>query len=117
MMISDDLYKYGKILFGNRFLGVFPLDGLPRSLTIPSYFILNTDTGNLPGKHWLAVAYTRRGEINAFDSYGWWYPQALVSYLKKYGRLILNSERLQKPYETNCGIYAMRWLIQKKNEA
>lgn len=116
-MNSDDLMKIGKILIGKNFIGVFPLDKLPQNLTLPSFFIVNTHTANLPGEHWLAVAYIKRGTIHAFDSFGMEYPPALVHYLKRYGRMILNNRTLQSPLEDTCGMYVIRWLQQKKKES
>lgn len=115
-MNSYDLMKMGKILLGTNFIGVFPLDKLPQNLTIPSYFIVNTHTANLPGQHWLAVAFIKWGSIHAFDSFGLEYPPALVHFLKRYGRMVLNNKTLQSPFEKTCGMYAIRWLLQKKNE-
>ena len=47
----------------NRFLGVFAINLLP---FVPRYlrpcgFIVNTDSANLPGQHWIAVVLTTDG--------------------------------------------------------
>lgn len=52
-----------------HFLGVFPADGLPSCLPDTCYFILNTDTSDKPGQHWVAGARIK-GVSYYFDSYG-----------------------------------------------
>ena len=109
-MNSDELRILGKRLFGKPFLGVFPLDILPKNLRVPSYFIVNTHTINLPGEHWLAVAYQKKGEIDVFDSFGHYYPPSLIKHLKRYGRLNLNRKRIQHPLTNTCGQHCIKWL-------
>lgn len=41
--------------FDPTFIGVFSLDTIPHVNEIISGFIVNTDTANLPGQHWIAV--------------------------------------------------------------
>ena len=51
--------------------GVFARDQLPTNIeNYPYGFIVNTDTGNLPGRHWLAFYYTSEDISEFFDSYG-----------------------------------------------
>ena len=109
-MNSDQLYVLGKRLIGRNFIGVFPLNAFPKVLKIPSYFIINTHTINLPGEHWLAVAYQQRGEIHAFDSFGQFYPFSLVRHLKRYGRLKMNKKMIQHPLTNTCGLHCIKWL-------
>ena len=46
---SDNVTKHA-------FLGIFSMDKLPHYLPhLPILFIVNTDSANLPGKHWKAV--------------------------------------------------------------
>ena len=109
-MNSDQLDVMGRRLIGKNFLGVFPLNALPKQLKVPSYFIVNTHTINLPGEHWLAVAYQNRGVVDVFDSFGYYYPIPLIRYLKPYGRLNLSRKRIQHPFSTACGLHSITWL-------
>ena len=53
------------------FLGVFPSDLLPHSITQPSTVIVNTDTHTQTGSHWLAIRLEPRASTAFyFDSYG-----------------------------------------------
>ena len=55
-------FELQKILFSdsitrNYFIGVYSRDQLPIIKDYPSCFILNTDTSDKPGEHWLAIYY------------------------------------------------------------
>lgn len=52
------------------FKGVFARDELPRDLTFPTCFIINTQKRSQEGAHWLAFFYNKNGFCNFFDSYG-----------------------------------------------
>ena len=55
----------------HSFLGVFPSDMLPRSITRPSTVIVNADGHTQTGSHWLAIRLeTRSSTAFYFDSYG-----------------------------------------------
>lgn len=55
-----------------HFIGVYPRDLLPTSSTLrycrPLTLIINTDTSNLDGRHWVAVYIDRSGYGEYFDS-------------------------------------------------
>jgi len=58
-------HPYSKKLF----LNVFPRDELPTSIqSYPCSLIINTDTVNLRGKHWVAVYINRNRVAEYFDS-------------------------------------------------
>lgn len=105
---------------GAHFLGVFPLNRLPK-LTERNKFcclIVNTDTSNLPGKHWLAVfltfnRYRRRGEV--FDSYGRPPPFLLQKWLNKTVRIpwTFNKRLVQGPLTTLCGAFCVYFLDKR----
>ena len=57
-MDTHDVEKISKKYIPN-FVGVFPLNKLPQALRAPANLIVNTDTHNLPGEHWLAVSYQK----------------------------------------------------------
>lgn len=89
------------------FLGVFPLDKLP---TIPddgAMFIVNTDTSNLRGQHWIAVK-----ENQVFDPLGSYYPTALVKHMYQfYDVLDINYESYQNPMDDfSCGYFCLYFL-------
>jgi len=116
LMHAFDLLKMANDLEIPNFIGVFPLDKLPKSLRAPSNFIVNTHTNNLPGEHWLAISY--RGRSNGcyvFDSFGRYYPNMLRTYLHKHcsssGDVHYNSIQFQDYWERTCGHFCIAWLI------
>jgi hypothetical protein len=98
------------------FKGVFPLDKIPfsRTMKAPANFIINTQTSNLPGEHWLAVSYQEGGLVFAFDSFGIYYPRILRAYLESLRRsrkVHYNTVQYQEIHERTCGQYCIAWLI------
>ena len=111
-MYSNDIVKAAKQLNLENFIGVFPLNRLPNSLkpyAKPLCFIVNTDTMNLPGQHWIAVSYSKCGIAYAFDPLGMFYPHVLTSYLtKRARRVIFNHVTYQDPSQRTCGQHCLR---------
>ena len=95
---SIQLYKAGKSLFGSKFIGVFPKDRIPPK---EGYMIVNLDTHDMPGSHWIALA-----DDWVYDSFGRPTQQILGWKAKdtKY-----DAEQL--PKETNCGARVLAWLM------
>lgn len=88
------------------YLGVFPLNKLPENLDDDSTFIVNTDTDNLPGRHWIAV----RGN-KVFEPTGLYYPSRLTKHLYKYfDALELNYDSYQNPFDSSCGLYCLYFI-------
>ena len=115
-MDSDQINFLGKRMIVD-FLGAFPLDRLPPSSCLTKNncgFIVNTQTHNLPGEHWLAV-YIGEKSIHAFDPLGIYYPSQLVAYLQQgYKRIYYNNVRYQDPKSHLCGLYCLVWLTNRK---
>lgn len=119
-MYTREVKKLGDRYVPN-FIGVFPLDRLPRKFKLKTSvnFILNTHTHNLPGEHWLAVSFQKsKMTLYAFDPFGHKYPQILKSYLTKVKQLarlpanvVYNKIQYQELHEKSCGLYCIAWLI------
>lgn len=52
------------------FVGTFPCDQIPNITRRPATIIVNTDTSEKPGEHWIAIHLKRNGKGRYFDSYG-----------------------------------------------
>lgn len=101
---------------GQHCLGVFPLDQPPREIPKRrSYcFIVNTDPGHLPGKHWIAVHVSANGYAEVFDSFARLPPLLLQKWLIKYcKRWVHNSRFVQGPLTTLCGAYVLFFLSKR----
>jgi len=90
------------------FLGVFPSDMLPRSITQPSTAIVNADTHTQSGSHWLAIRLEPRfSTLFYIDSYG--LPphiHAIETFLRRNCTVLdYNSIELQGPLSMVCGEY------------
>ena len=90
------------------FLGVFPSDLLPHSVTQPCTVIVNTDAHTHSGSHWLAIRIEpRSSEAFYFDSYGL-SPNIhdIQSFLRR-NCIVLNynTVQLQGPMSIVCGKY------------
>lgn len=116
-MYSDQLVKFARLLKIKNFIGVFPLNRLPLSLSTlpkPFSFIVNTDTSNLPGQHWLAIHFAENGIVQVFDPLATVYPATLTHYLarQKARRIIFNRVMYQHPSMKTCGHHCLRWLYK-----
>ena len=65
---SDQLYKIGKYLFDDIFIGVFASDKIPR-LKINQCCILNTDDSKHDRTHWCCLYRYKDGHHYFYDSY------------------------------------------------
>jgi hypothetical protein len=90
------------------FLGAFPSDLLPHSITVPSTIIVNTDNNTQPGTHWLAIRLEPRSSTAFyFDYYGLApdIPDHQSFLRRNYTVLNYNTVQLQGPLTTVCGKY------------
>lgn len=110
-MFTDEIDEYGK-KFIPHFKGVYPLDKFPSHICIPSALIVNTDTHNLRGQHWIAISYENGGIVFAFDPLGIYYPRYLMEKLHRlpHQHVIYNTIMYQHPLETTCGLYCLAFL-------
>ena len=109
---TEQLHVLGKkVLPQKSFLGVFARDQLPPYLPMKNAaFIVNTDTSNLPGQHWLACI-VRNGEGFVFDPLGYSVPLMLVEWMTDNTRQWSSNLREIQPYLSNmCGYFCLHFL-------
>ena len=92
-------------------------------LTIQSYpcfIIVNIDSNDLPGSHWLALGlFKDRFEIVdplGFTIFNWQrVPCGLLNFCHRFsvGRKIFVSKRVQAPESTLCGFYCMYYILYR----
>jgi hypothetical protein len=90
------------------FIGVFPSDLSPHSITRPGTVIVNTDAHTQTGSHWLAIRQESRfSEAFYFDSYGLSpFVPVIQSFLRRNPTVLnYNQVQLQGPTSTVCGQY------------
>lgn len=111
--ITDNLLldKIGKLLFGFKWAGVFAKDHFA-DVPITNFYqyaIVNTDTSNLGGEHWIPVAFDFQ-HMYSSDSFGRDVNKLLLPHtkIKKYTNADRDPE--QKKQQTNCGARSLAWL-------
>jgi hypothetical protein len=92
-----------------EFRGVYSMDKVPDYLLNGGY-VINTQSANLPGEHWLAVHVTS-DLIQVFDPLGMYYPSTLVTKLERMQQPVrYNDVMYQNPLTFLCGNYCVDWL-------
>ena len=98
------------------FLGVFSINKLPRQVpSIPSdiKFVVNLDSDNLPGTHWIAII-RLNSVCEVFDSFGLVPPSEVQIWCTEHAKKwICNSKCIQDPTSTLCGIYCCLFLTSR----
>ena len=96
-----------------EFVGVFPLDGLPRGIdgrrTIK--LIVNLEPRSLPGSHWVAI-YRRDGKAFYFDTFGRLPPKDIHTWLSNNSRTWTNFDKtIQLANDkVSCGYICLEFL-------
>jgi hypothetical protein len=109
----------------SNFLGIYSSDQLKNLciLKFPAFIIINLETSDLPGSHWLAV---RFGSvfIEIFDSLGFdphlWrsFPTGLLKFLSSYSftHRYRISPVIQPSYSYTCGLYAIFFILYRQTK-
>lgn len=88
------------------------MDKLPKQmLRKNAMFILNTDTSNLPGQHWIAVI-VRDNVAYCFDPLGSPPPTFLAFWLnnQRFTHWSSNTRQIQPSYSNMCGQFCVHFL-------
>ena len=97
------------------FLGIFALDTLPKSIQqLPVLLVVNTQTSNLPGQHWVAVYISseKRGEV--FDSLATPVSIKLMQWMNIFTLKWKQSKRLiQSPLSAYCGAFVAYFVLTR----
>jgi len=95
------------------FLGVFPIDLIPKIQKYPSALIVNLDASNLPGSHWVALYFNKNNECEYFDSYGRKPELFILKYISKNSKkFVYNNKCVQDLWTISCGqmcLYYLTW--------
>ena len=97
------------------FGGIYAIDDLPQFIPhYPFMAVINTQSHNLPGEHWIAVYINenRRGEI--FDSLVTPTSIFLIRWLNRHTRSWRkNIHRFQNPFSSTCGSFVLFYVLQR----
>ena len=94
------------------FQGVLAYDEIPNSVSsYPASYIINTDSKNERGEHWVAVYFETQAKAEIFDSYGLHpYGQIYLFAKRNASRVFYNKLWLQSPMSDVCGVYCIYFL-------
>lgn len=112
---ATDLGRIGKDIFKDKWLGVFAQDTVPSSYLNEAYGIVNVDTSNKKGSHWVAI-YKKGKTIYIYDSFNRESKTllpVLIRQLHSTGRRYVDSNKLdaeQVITQRNCGLRCIAWL-------
>lgn len=98
------------------FRGVYPRDRLPVTVTKPSIFVINTDTSDRPGLHWVAVSFDSFGYGEYFDSFGLApLHHDILAFIVRNSHYpySYNSRFLQDLMSSACGLYVIYYVLMK----
>jgi hypothetical protein len=107
----DELKGVGKKLFGEKFVGVYPSDRIPR-LKNNEYVILNLDKEGEAGSHWVAVV-KHNNKSYLYDSFGRRGSKIIPSLGQSRNGMVVNTEldAEQKETEYDCGARCISSLL------
>ena len=111
--------KFGDENTKEAFLGVFPINLLPKRLPKPPVvFIINTNSSNLPGQHWKAVYISKKYEGGVFDSLATPIELLLQHWMNHFTRRwIASTLTLQNPMSPTCGAYVLYFVMTRLKNA
>lgn len=99
------------------FTGVFPADRLP-PVKKETAFVVNTDTHDKNGSHWLCMFVKDEDTLEFFDSLGFppsTYEPFISQYARKFKYVKWNETTFQSPTSNVCGQYCTYFLLKRCN--
>jgi len=98
------------------FRGVYPRDVLPklgnRMPNEENFYIVNFDTADEPGSHWVGMCLRRRGRNEYFDSYG--LPPNYKEFTDFLGKGYVHSKPdLQHELTSVCGQWSVFYVVRR----
>ena len=96
------------------FRGVVPKDGLPATIdgVLPAAFVCNTDDGDEPGEHWIALYLAANGRGDYLPPRHAAFRTFINEHCSEWTH---NSKRLQSPLSNVCGYYYVAFVLLRCN--
>ena len=116
--LDNLIQRYSDKATKQAFIGVFPIDNLPRYLPqLPILLIVNIDSSNLPGKHWKAVYISSEKIGEVFDSLalpiGIYLQRWMNTFSQKW---TVSKRRIQNPLSATCGAFTLYFVLNRLNK-
>ena len=97
------------------FYGICAMDHLP--FAVPQYpfiMIVNTQSHNLPGEHWISVYMDKYHRAEVFDPLALPVPKRLLTWLNQFSRSITSNHLMfQHPLSSQCGAFAIHYVLHR----
>ena len=115
--IENAIYRNADDVTHEAFQGVFSIDQLPFSIPhYPFFMIVNTQSHNLPGAHWITVFIDKNRCGEVFDSLALPIPKRLSQWINHFARsLTRNHLMFQFPLSDSCGAFAVYFVLKRLN--
>ena len=94
-----------------KFCGVFACDDIRLPSSVPAGMIINTDTIEQPGEHWVSFYIKKDLSCEYFDPYGISpvVPHIILA-IKNFKQCTYNSTQLQGSRSSSCGLFCVGYL-------
>ncbi len=99
----------------NVIVGVYAADRLPsgRRQNRPCAYVVNTDTSDGPGEHWICLFFSKIEPPEYFDSYGRIPSVAIEAFLGETTVYLRNNCVIQSPLSTACGQHVIHYILNR----
>lgn len=115
-MMSSELVAHMKKVpcVDKHFIGVFPLDMIPKNIPIRSCLIFNMDTSSETGSHWVSLVRPEKNVVEIMDSLGTRF-ELIKPFLKfpKSTEYQYNTSAFQLSSSSTCGLFCIYFLIER----
>lgn len=115
MESSEFVTYFEKVPFlMKHFLGVFPIDQLPKRLKKKTFFVCNLDPSTMPGSHWICFIKLVSTECEIFDSFGvnMTYILPFIKFNQK-THFVYNTNSVQDKTSLLCGKFVVMFIIER----
>lgn len=96
-----------------RFIGVFPIDLIPKSLAPKSALIFNRDTSEMNGSHWICLVRGFENDYQIFDSLSTKFDEIYPYFKFRKAVYYFNSNAFQESNSNTCGLFSCYFLIHR----
>lgn len=100
------------------FHGVFSIDQLPFAVPhYPFFMVVNTQSHNLPGEHWIAIFIDKYKHGEVFDSFALPLAQPLIRWMNRFTRSFTKSHlTYQHPLSSACGAFVLFYILHRLHD-
>ena len=115
--LENLINHYAGLATKQAFIGIFSMDKLPHHLPhLPILLIVNTDSSNLPGKHWKAVYISSDKVGEVFDSLALPIGIYLQRWMNTFTKKWTSSKVIvQNPLSATCGAFTLYFVLNRLN--